>query len=224
MIVSHILHLIEITGISHKELTSSTGLSGSAITEWKKGKAKPSTDAIVKISSYFSVPIEYILGLGVFENWNEIIQYKDSIWNALGDSPYARSYLATSDGKSLRSLFYEAMYTEPDDLSMIRLFSWSIKFVRFTTCSDSAEGETIEANLEFSDALLLLLPREETEKKIRRMTMEDALNNFMQTHINAPRFALSEDEHRLLDMYNRLTDIEKGEVLGLVQNISNRNK
>lgn len=222
MVISRILHLIEITGVSPKELTSSTGLSGSAITEWKKGKAKPSTDAIIKISSYFSVPVEYILGLGVFEKWSEIIQHKDAIWNAIGDSQYNGSYLATEDGKSFRALFYEAMYTESNDLSMIRLFSWSIKSIRFSPCTDNEGQEFVDAYVEFSDVILLLLPKNEHTKTPKRITMEDAFNDFMERHTNIPHYALSTDEQRLLDMYRGLTDIEKGEVLGTVNSILNR--
>lgn len=224
MVISRILHLIEITGLSQKELISSTGLSGSAITEWKKGKAKPSTDAIIKISSYFSVPIEYILGLGIFEKWSEIIQHKDAVWNAIGDSPYSESYLATADGKSLRALFYEAMYTEPNDLSMIRLFSWSIKSIHFSPRTDNEGQESIDAFIEFSDIILLLLPGNSAQRSPNRVTMADAFNNFMEGHFNTPRYALSDDERRLLDMYGRLTDIEKGEVLGTVNSILNRKR
>lgn len=37
------------------------GLSNSAISEWKKGKAKPSLEAVVKIARYFGVTTDYLL-------------------------------------------------------------------------------------------------------------------------------------------------------------------
>lgn len=33
-----------------------------ALTEWKKGKAKPSVDALVKIADYFNVSLDYLVG------------------------------------------------------------------------------------------------------------------------------------------------------------------
>lgn len=37
------------------------GLSPNALSEWKKGKAKPSADAIIKIAKYFDVSTDYLL-------------------------------------------------------------------------------------------------------------------------------------------------------------------
>lgn len=37
------------------------GLSSNALSEWKKGKAKPSSDAIIKIAEYFNVSADYLL-------------------------------------------------------------------------------------------------------------------------------------------------------------------
>lgn len=224
MIISRILHLIEITGTSQKELMNATGLSASAIAEWEQGKTAPSADAIVKISSYFSVPIEYILGLGIFENWSEIVQHKDAVWGGLGNSPYNGAYFATEDGKSLRAVFYDAMYLETDDLSMIRLFAWAVKSIFFfiRTDVDDDNTEFVEARIEFSDIIPLLL-EEKSSAAPSRMTAEDIANNFMDRMLNAPRYALNPDELRLLKMYRRLSNMEKGEVFRAVDNILKRN-
>ena len=61
--LNRILELMEKNHVTAKQLTSDLGLSGSAISEWKKGKGKPSTDAVVKIAKYFSVSADYILGI-----------------------------------------------------------------------------------------------------------------------------------------------------------------
>lgn len=56
-----ILFLMESGNVTAKELTQAVGLSSSAISEWKKGKAKPSAEAIVKIASFFDVSTDYLL-------------------------------------------------------------------------------------------------------------------------------------------------------------------
>lgn len=48
-------------GITAKQLTNDLEISNSTITDWKKGKAKPSTDAIIKLATYFNVSTDYIL-------------------------------------------------------------------------------------------------------------------------------------------------------------------
>ena len=47
--------------VNGKQLTEKLELSNSAITDWKKGKAKPSTEAVIKLADYFGVTTDYIL-------------------------------------------------------------------------------------------------------------------------------------------------------------------
>ena len=49
--------------ITAKQLTQVIGLSSSAISEWKKGKAKPSAEAVVKIAEHFHVTTDYLFNL-----------------------------------------------------------------------------------------------------------------------------------------------------------------
>lgn len=67
--IERILKLLSDSGITAKKLTEDINISSSAISEWKKGKGKPSAEAIIKIAEYFNVSTDYIL-LG--KNINEI--------------------------------------------------------------------------------------------------------------------------------------------------------
>jgi len=60
-IAERILELMQKKNIKASKLTSDLGLSVSAITDWKKGKSKPSTDAVIKIAEYFNVTTDYLL-------------------------------------------------------------------------------------------------------------------------------------------------------------------
>lgn len=60
--IEKILELMKSQNVTAAKLTKETNLPNSAITEWKKGKSKPSLDAIVKIADYFNVSVDYILG------------------------------------------------------------------------------------------------------------------------------------------------------------------
>jgi transcriptional regulator with XRE-family HTH domain len=61
--IEKILKLLSDNHITAAKITKDLELPYSAITEWKKLKAKPSTDAIVKIANYFNVSIDYLLGI-----------------------------------------------------------------------------------------------------------------------------------------------------------------
>jgi transcriptional regulator with XRE-family HTH domain len=60
-LVERILKLIEERGIKASKLLSDLGLDSGSMSHWKSGKARPSTDAIMKISEYFGVTTDYLL-------------------------------------------------------------------------------------------------------------------------------------------------------------------
>jgi transcriptional regulator with XRE-family HTH domain len=59
--VERILDLIKKYNITAKKLAEEAGLSSSAVTEWKSGKANPSYGAVIKISNYFNINPDYLL-------------------------------------------------------------------------------------------------------------------------------------------------------------------
>lgn len=61
-IIDRIIALIEERGITASRMLLDLGLSRSAVTEWEKGKAKPSAESIIKIADYFNVSSDYLLG------------------------------------------------------------------------------------------------------------------------------------------------------------------
>lgn len=60
--VNRILNLMEERHVTANKLLTACKLNTSAITEWKKGKAKPSYESLKKIAEYFDVSVEYLLG------------------------------------------------------------------------------------------------------------------------------------------------------------------
>jgi transcriptional regulator with XRE-family HTH domain len=60
-VIERILQLMKEHGVSGTALTSALEISSSSVSEWKKGKAKPSADVIVKIANYFAVSTDYLL-------------------------------------------------------------------------------------------------------------------------------------------------------------------
>ena len=70
-VVERILNLIEIHGEKAAPLMKKIGLSSNSVSDWKRGKANPSTDAIIKIADYFNVSTDYLL-LGEESNTTKI--------------------------------------------------------------------------------------------------------------------------------------------------------
>ncbi|MDR1101200.1 MAG: XRE family transcriptional regulator [Clostridiales bacterium] len=61
--IERILELMKINNINASQLTKAIGINHSSINGWKKGLAKPSHGALVKIADYFNVSIEYLEGM-----------------------------------------------------------------------------------------------------------------------------------------------------------------
>ena len=59
------------------------GFSNATATHWKNG-AIPKGDALIALSTYFGVPSDFLLGLGIFKDWDKIKENKNEIiqfWN-----------------------------------------------------------------------------------------------------------------------------------------------
>ena len=49
-------------GMSQQELGNIVGLTATGVSYWESGKAMPSIDALEKVSEYFGVSVDYLLG------------------------------------------------------------------------------------------------------------------------------------------------------------------
>lgn len=59
---SRIDALLKSKGLSARQMLLNLELSPTALSEWKRGKAKPTVDALTKIANYFDVSIDYLVG------------------------------------------------------------------------------------------------------------------------------------------------------------------
>ncbi|WP_251389929.1 helix-turn-helix domain-containing protein [Mediterraneibacter agrestimuris] len=59
--ITRILDLIDASGLSDSAMCKELELGNGIIGKWRKGIQKPSTDAIIKVASYFNVSTDYLL-------------------------------------------------------------------------------------------------------------------------------------------------------------------
>jgi transcriptional regulator with XRE-family HTH domain len=62
-IVDRIFDLLKQRNIKQKELSAETGITEGNISDWKKGRSHPTSEAIIKIAKYFDVSTDYLFGL-----------------------------------------------------------------------------------------------------------------------------------------------------------------
>lgn len=216
MAIQRILHLIDLANITAKTLTEKAGLSQSAISEWKKGKAKPSADALVRIAEYFEVPIEYLLSMGVYSNWEDLWTDagREAIIAAVYED-YPNEILITGD--SVIGEFRRAVLGT--EIEMIRFFNWAVKSVKLEEVNEFSEyfhewRDVTKAYIEYSDIFEMLT--RESESAMTRFTGKELADDFMARMKAGPYGNLEEDEKELLDHYRMLTEIQKGEVFKVI--------
>ena len=62
-VIDRILALKDERNLTNRDVEIGAGLANSSISQWKKGKGKPSLDNIVKLSKFFHVSSDYLLCL-----------------------------------------------------------------------------------------------------------------------------------------------------------------
>lgn len=58
---NYIYDLRKRNGISQTDLAELLGVTNKAVSKWENGKAKPKTEILRKMTSYFKIPIEELL-------------------------------------------------------------------------------------------------------------------------------------------------------------------
>ncbi|HIQ90743.1 MAG TPA: helix-turn-helix transcriptional regulator [Candidatus Coprosoma intestinipullorum] len=67
--------------LSQKEIGDIVGVTSQAISKWENGIAEPDNDSLLKLSNYFNVSTDYLLGKNDVEN--QSIRYDDELEKVL---------------------------------------------------------------------------------------------------------------------------------------------
>lgn len=60
--IERLNHLMRIEDLSQGELSRRIGVSQSAVCNWLNGKKEPSIESLWKLSEYFDVSVDYLIG------------------------------------------------------------------------------------------------------------------------------------------------------------------
>lgn len=77
--------LRNINGITQKELADKLSISPSTIGMYEQGRREPDTTTLTHIATYFNVPTDYLLGVGVFENWDILLKNKTIVTRRISE-------------------------------------------------------------------------------------------------------------------------------------------
>lgn len=78
-----IFELRKAAGMTQKQVGEKVGLSMQAINDIEKGRRETTQTRLVALAELFEVPIDYLLGRGVFKNWDKVLIYREAICREL---------------------------------------------------------------------------------------------------------------------------------------------
>lgn len=76
----------KLKGLSQTALGEIIGLKPQAVNDMEHGRVKTTLDRASTLANYFNVPIDYLLGNGIFSNWEEIIERKEQVIDSLEET------------------------------------------------------------------------------------------------------------------------------------------
>jgi len=93
--------------VTPSQVSRSTGIATSTLTNWKKGNYTPKMEKLQKIADYFSVPVDFLTGRN-FDQQKEYYVNEEA----------ARMAQRIFETKGLRTLFDAAEDASPKDLEL----------------------------------------------------------------------------------------------------------
>lgn len=70
-------------GITQEVLADMLDVTRTQISDLENGKTSTSLERLSQLADYFKVPSDYLLGRGVFENWELVMKNRDIIFNEM---------------------------------------------------------------------------------------------------------------------------------------------
>ena len=124
------------------QLADLLNVSRSTVAMWETSSQKPDYDTLNKLSMIFNVPEDFIMNSGIFKNWDNIKKYYNDVVFALQKLIPADLEMPTfSDDFYLIAWLDKRLYFEPDELQLVRWFSFAVKEILITPDGETPNGE-----------------------------------------------------------------------------------
>lgn len=172
--------------LTQAQVAEKVGLTQSGYSDWERGETRIDSRSIDQLAKIFDVPVSFIIGTGVFQNWNQVIKYKDAVCGRLAGMIPPDIYLREfSDEKSLLSWFMINTIYSFDEINMIKFFDYAVASVSFS--ADDVDIDIVLDNRNPANIELKLTKQFEAvlrmhktpEKKVKIISAAQAADEFL---------------------------------------------
>lgn len=119
-----------LNGLTQVQLAKVLNVGRTTVTMWETSKQNPDNETLRKLAKALGVPTDYLVGAGVFENW-DIIMGNFSLVFAQLRQQIPPDYIEGDDDRFLIAALDIAFFYNHDELFLIQWFSSAIKSVHF---------------------------------------------------------------------------------------------
>lgn len=154
--MNRIKQLRKMHGYTQAKLAELLHVSRSAVAMWETTPQRPDPNTLREISQSFNVPTDFILGSGVFSQWDDIKDNYEAVVRELKEHIPADFKLPVFCEDKPLTAWLEARLRKKgdanDELQLVRWFSFAVKRVALS----SIDG-AVSASIRFTPELLSLL-------------------------------------------------------------------
>jgi len=112
--------------VTQKSISEYLGITIRTYQRYEDGTIEPPLENVLSIANYFNLPVDCLLGNGLFSNWEEILLHKDEILSYLKEniisSPDRYDFSALTESQ-LANILPAVFYKITFDGSTINLYS-----------------------------------------------------------------------------------------------------
>lgn len=76
-------HLRVTAGTSQKEMATLLEITPNAYQKYEYDTREPNFQMLIAIADHFQVPTDYLIGHGIFEHWDTLLEHKDTLFSEL---------------------------------------------------------------------------------------------------------------------------------------------
>lgn len=121
----------KLNSLTQEQLAKALNVGRTTVTMWETSSQNPDAETLKRLSKVLHVPIDYFVGAGVFENWEEIMENKELVYQSLQDFIPGSYEDIMAPRHNLIAQLDIAFFYDHNELFLIQWFSCSVESVEF---------------------------------------------------------------------------------------------
>lgn len=185
--MKNLKYIREVKDMTQDKLASMLSVARTTVTMWETGDHEPNHKTMQKIADMFDVPVEFLGGTGVFEDWERIADHAPEVYDAISSDIPPDLYMHNFAGDiTLKSWLMKVLVYGKKDLAIIGWFKFAIASVDFDTDENGLVTAHAVYTKQFASVLKAHTSKWPDNASPKVVSYADAMCNFVDAHMPEP--------------------------------------